>query len=282
MNSMANFFGDECQADRSFFLSDITNDNFMENFQTVLPMTYSDSFKEFQPSPPFFLNDINDDNLTENFQNVLPMIECSDNFKEQGIDIEPQNYMVIEVQGSIDKELSQEKIVTHLKQVDNNSTIVSVLHIFNQLRTPYAYTTKTGQHIQKKVKYAYSFKKMKAVLNLALDIGCEGELINIISGFIDWKKNSLNNENNKNYENLHVLDPLVQKLYGRRPTKQKSNHDRNTVVRTPLNALNSNSNEINSSISAETSQGIKENTTKWKYVCNTCGKSGHNARSCNK
>ncbi|CAG8766778.1 24317_t:CDS:1, partial [Gigaspora rosea] len=46
----------------------ITSDNLTEKFQTVLPMTYSDSFKEFQPGPPFFLDDINDDNLTENFQ----------------------------------------------------------------------------------------------------------------------------------------------------------------------------------------------------------------------
>ncbi|CAG8826784.1 29964_t:CDS:1, partial [Gigaspora margarita] len=46
---------------------------------------------------------------------------------------------------------------------------------------------------------------MKAALNLALDMGCENELVNMISGFIDQKKNSLDNENNKNYKNLHVL-----------------------------------------------------------------------------
>ncbi|CAG8827164.1 18126_t:CDS:2, partial [Gigaspora margarita] len=304
---------DERQADRSFFLSDITDDNLTENFQTVLLMTYSDSFKEFQPGSPFFLNDINNDNLTENFQNVLPIIECSNNFKErqadlpfflsndnnnnlmerfktaltlfpnetdmverndnfkestcsqnyymepsqEGIDIEPQNYMDIEVQKSINKELSQEKsihdqeiqpnlyktveIVTHLKQVDNNSMIVPDLHIFNQLRIPYAYTTETGQHIQKKIKYAYGFGKMKAALNLALYMGC--------------KENGSQHISTRN----SAINLIDSNLYSR---KEKSNHDRNTAVKTPLNALNSNSNEIDGSISAETSQGIKENTTK--------------------
>ncbi|CAG8823010.1 8350_t:CDS:2, partial [Gigaspora margarita] len=361
------FSYNELQAELPVFLSDITYDDLMKNFQSILPMTeYSNSFREFQASPPFFPSDINNDNLTENFQTVLPIIERSDNFKElqadipfflnnvnndnlierfkttlpffsnetdmvernnnfkestcsqnyyvgpsqEGIDIEPQNDMDVEFQGSIDIEpqngmdvefqgkiqpnlYKTVEIVTQLKQVDNNSTIVPDLHIFNQLRTPYAYTTETGQRVQKKVKYAYGFGKMKAALNLALDMGCEDELVDMISGFIDRKKTSLNNETDKNYENLHVLNPLVQKLRGRRPTKciksstenrsqhistrnsainpinpnlytrkEKSNYVRNTAVKTPLNALNSNSNKIDGGISAETSQDMKENSTK--------------------
>ncbi|CAG8609809.1 6635_t:CDS:2, partial [Dentiscutata heterogama] len=81
---------------------------------------------------------------------------------------------------------------------------------------------------------------MKAALNLALDIGCKDELVDIISGFIDQKKTSLNSKNYENYENF-------------------------------------NSNEIDSSISTRTTQGMKENT-KWKYVCNTCRKLSHNSQ----
>ncbi|CAG8734710.1 18135_t:CDS:2, partial [Gigaspora rosea] len=165
-------------------------------------------------------------------------LDCNNDFFEDCLD-RPQTTLYSLMDGI--------QPLTQLKQVDNNSTIVPDLHIFNQLRTLYAYTTETGQHIQKKVKYAYGFGKMKAALNLALDMSCEDELVDMISGFIDQKKNSLNNENDKNYKDLHVL---------------KSNHDKNTAVRTPLDALNSNSNEIDSGISAKTSQGMKENTTK--------------------
>ncbi|RIB08063.1 hypothetical protein C2G38_2212601 [Gigaspora rosea] len=183
-------------------------------------------------------------------------LDCNNDFFEDCLD-RPQTTLYSLMDGIQPRDIASMHMsiyysswtLTQLKQVDNNSTIVPDLHIFNQLRTLYAYTTETGQHIQKKVKYAYGFGKMKAALNLALDMSCEDELVDMISGFIDQKKNSLNNENDKNYKDLHVL---------------KSNHDKNTAVRTPLDALNSNSNEIDSGISAKTSQGMKENTTKRK------------------
>ncbi|CAG8763586.1 16228_t:CDS:2 [Gigaspora margarita] len=72
---MENFFCNKRQAD-------ITDDNLMKNFQTILLITYSDSFEKFQTGPPFFFfSDINNDNLTENFQTALPIIEYSNNFK---------------------------------------------------------------------------------------------------------------------------------------------------------------------------------------------------------
>uniref|UniRef100_A0A8H3WTW8 Uncharacterized protein n=1 Tax=Gigaspora margarita TaxID=4874 RepID=A0A8H3WTW8_GIGMA len=88
----------------------------------------SNNFKEHQADLLFFLSNDNNDNLMKRFKTALilfsnktDMVEYNDNFKEstcsqnyymgpsqKGIDIEPQNYMDIEVQGSIDKKLSQE------------------------------------------------------------------------------------------------------------------------------------------------------------------------------
>ncbi|KAF0425180.1 hypothetical protein F8M41_006357 [Gigaspora margarita] len=149
---MENFFCDKCQAD-------ITDDNLMKNLQTILLITYSDSFEKFQTGSPFFFSDINDDNLTENFQTALPMIEYSNNFKEfktaliffsnengiiecneestcsqnyyigpsqEGMDIEPQNDMNVEFQESIDKELFQESSeLENTAQIKVGDTFIS-------------------------------------------------------------------------------------------------------------------------------------------------------------
>ncbi len=60
---------------------------------------------------------------------------------------------------------------------------------------------------------------MKKALNIALDLGCEEELINISTGFIDQKKTLLEDVNNDNNDNTYprqmtILDPLVTKHRG--------------------------------------------------------------------
>ncbi|RIB20351.1 hypothetical protein C2G38_2179510 [Gigaspora rosea] len=122
------------------FLNDINDDNLTENFQNVLPMIeYSDNFKKRQADLPFFLSNDNNDNHLERFKTALILfpneVERNDNLKEltcsqnyymgpsqEVIDIEPQNYMDVEFQENIDKELSQESSelenTTHIKVVD--------------------------------------------------------------------------------------------------------------------------------------------------------------------
>lgn len=201
------------------------------------------------------------------------------------------------------------EVVTQFQQDNNNEILIADLHIFNQFRMPDTFTIDIKQCLQRKVKYAYGFGKMKKALNLALDLGCEDEIFNMINGFINCKKNTIEETNNENKEeNLQILDPIVQKQRGRPPNKwiksaSESNSchastknsainpsDPNLYVhemqqnsqqafssRTPLNTLTNNSDF-----------GIQrheanENTLKQKvYLCKICGQSGHNARTCNK
>ena len=44
---------------------------------------------------------------------------------------------------------------------------------------------------------------------LKLTLGCEDEIIDMVNGFIDRKKSSIEDTNNEREENLHVLDPFV-------------------------------------------------------------------------
>ncbi|CAG8598060.1 20680_t:CDS:2 [Gigaspora margarita] len=47
--------------------------------------------------------------------------------------------------------------------------------------------TKDQQIVNKKIRYVNGFGKIKKALNTALDLGCEKELINIITYFINQK-----------------------------------------------------------------------------------------------
>lgn len=69
------------------------------------------------------------------------------------------------------------------------------------------FTFEVKQRVQRNVKYAYGFGKMKKALNLALDLGCENELIGMINSFIDCKKDGIVNIN----EEMRIADPFVQK-----------------------------------------------------------------------
>ncbi|UZO09960.1 uncharacterized protein OCT59_030169 [Rhizophagus irregularis] len=203
-------------------------------------------------------------------------------------------------------------IVTQFQQNDNNTALVTDLHIFKQLRIPDVFTNNIKQCLQRKVKYAYGFGKMKKALNLALDLGCENEIIDMINKFINCKKNIIKDANNdeNNEENLQILDPIVQKRRGRPPNKRiksasetNSRHvstknsainpsDPNLYVRevqqhpqqasssrTPFNVLDTNtSSDFNTQ-----RQERSENTSNRKtYICKVCGEPGHNARTCNK
>ena len=62
------------------------------------------------------------------------------------------------------------------------------LHIFNQIRASDVFNAKIKQHIQRKVKYTSGFGKLKKTLNLAINLNCEVEFIDMVNGFIKRKK----------------------------------------------------------------------------------------------
>ena len=193
-------------------------------------------------------------------------------------------------------------IVTQFQQDNSNEVLATDLHIFNQLRVPDTFTMDVKQCLQRKVKYAYGFGKMKKALNLALDLGCENEIIDMVNGFIDRKKNDIEDVNGENEEaNLQILDPLVQKRRGRPANKRiKSSSESNSRYvtknsainpsdpnlyvrevqqqasssRTPFSVLNTNTNDLNTQ-----SHEMNENTKRKTYICKVCGQSGHNARN---
>ena len=201
-------------------------------------------------------------------------------------------------------------IVTQFQQNNsiNDEVLITDLRIFNQLRIPETFTANVKQCLQRKVKYAYGFGKMKKALNLALDLGCEDEIIDMINGFINCKKNATiedtNNENEE--ENLQILDPIVQKRRGRPPNKRiksasesNSRHvstknsainpsDPNLYVREEQHFQQASSSRIpfstlNTNTNTSEFNEMGENMSKRKaYVCKVCGQSGHNARTCNK
>ncbi|CAG8640334.1 23368_t:CDS:2, partial [Cetraspora pellucida] len=190
--------------------------------------------------------------------------------------------------------------VTQFQQVNSNCAVVSDLHILDQFRVPHMFTTKIKQHVQKKVKFASGFEKLKAALNLAIDMGCKDEFIDMINGFINRKKSSINNTNNENNKNLHILDPLLLAENNSYNASTKRNAinpiDPNLYVRNthsrygtnitvqPLQHISSNNfNENQADISTKTTQIMKENTestVKQKYICKIYGNPGHNSRRC--
>jgi len=142
-------------------------------------------------------------------------------------------------------------------------------------------------------------------------LGCEDEIIDMVNGFIDRKKSSIEDTNNEREENLHVLDPFVQKRRGRPPQKriksasESSSHRSNTnsainpldpnlyiraqqsqsssALRSPLQTLNINVNEKPNTILTDASIAATQVTNiKRRYACKICGESGHNAQKCNK
>ncbi|RIB21173.1 hypothetical protein C2G38_2034611 [Gigaspora rosea] len=171
---------------------------------------------------------------------------------------------------------------------NNADIIVSDLHILDQIRD---YRMHDAKVINKKVRYANGFGKMKKALNIALDLGCKEELINMITRFINLMTSTENNINESNpfeVEEMMVLDPLVIKHH-ERPTMKRlksssklqghkglvqnyqAMNSQDSNIRMPLSNVNTNNNR-------SVNNNIEE--SKRKYVCNVCGGSGHNARTC--
>jgi len=183
------------------------------------------------------------------------------------------------------------EITTQFQQDSNghHELLVADLHIFNQLRAPETFTTDIRQRVQRKAKYAYGFGKMKKALNLALDLGCENEFIDMVNGFIDRKKSDIDNTNDENKENLSVSDPLVRKRRGRPPHKRIKSALENAHHSTKNSAFNPPDPNLQSSSKIplhthdvnnhEQDDDMSENTSKRKYICKVCGESGHNARN---
>ncbi|RIB10745.1 hypothetical protein C2G38_2145921 [Gigaspora rosea] len=121
---------------------------------------------------------------------------------------------------------------------------------------------------------------MKKALNIALDLGCEDELISMITQFVEQKKTILEGSNNENtqfnqFENITVNDPLVTKHRGRPPTKrlksssETQDHTGLTHSNHAINPQDPNLRIPLSNISSNNSATIEE--SKRKYVCNVCG-----------
>ncbi|CAG8806040.1 7657_t:CDS:1, partial [Gigaspora rosea] len=85
--------------------------------------------------------------------------------------------------------------ISTMFQQKSSNRIIPDLHIIKQIRDANVHVAKYKQVVNKKVLYATGFRKIKKALNIALDLECEDELINIITRFIDEKKFTLENIN---------------------------------------------------------------------------------------
>ncbi|CAG8530558.1 24276_t:CDS:2 [Dentiscutata erythropus] len=139
--------------------------------------------------------------------------------KESAKDIQDQDDQ-LKLQETVD-------VLTQFQQ-NNNVEMMNDLHLFKNFRPQCAFTSEIKKQVRREVRYVQGFGKVKKALNLALDLKCEDEFLDMISNFITRKKSSI--ESTSNEENLCVLDPLVQKRRGCRPNKriksatEKSHH----------------------------------------------------------
>ncbi|RIB23175.1 hypothetical protein C2G38_2291762 [Gigaspora rosea] len=115
-----------------------------------------------------------------------------------------------------DNDVQQELVgvITQFQHVDNSKLIINDFYVFNQLKTPHTFTTEVQQRVQKKVKYSYGFGKIKKALNMTLDLGYGDKFINMIDGFIDHKKCSIEETSKENIQVL-ISDSIVNKHRGR-------------------------------------------------------------------
>ncbi|CAG8581179.1 10891_t:CDS:2, partial [Dentiscutata heterogama] len=128
-----------------------------------------------------------------------------------------------------------------LTNANTNYVVVPDLHILDKFRALHTFMAEIKQHAQKKVKYVSGFGKAKRVLNLAFDMSCEDEFINIIDNFINQKKSNISITNDENIENLYILDSLVVKWRERPPNKRiksSAENDSHNSTKTSISAIN--------------------------------------------
>ncbi|RIB17773.1 hypothetical protein C2G38_2037454 [Gigaspora rosea] len=166
-----------------------------------------------------------------------------------------------------------------------SDTIVPDLHIIEQIQGANMYDAKHKQVVNKKVKYADKFGKIKKALNLVLDLECEEKLINLVIQFIDQKKTMIKNTNNKSAQ-LTIIDSLVTKhrehLQTKRLKSSFENQDhresacnqaidpQDSNLKIPFSNIDLNDNVLNNNTN-------KLCNKKRKYVCNVYSKIGHNS-----
>ncbi|RIA79304.1 hypothetical protein C1645_794590 [Glomus cerebriforme] len=127
----------------------------------------------------------------------------------------------------------------------------SLLH---EIHHTQAFSEIVKQNLSNQAKYNQGFSYMKKAIGLALEIGCEDELNEMLQGWIREKEHSRIGK-----ENLpEINNPYETRTKGTPRKRMK-------------NALEENRN-LKSSGTASTHRS--------KYVCSHCKGSGHNARRC--
>ncbi|CAG8775959.1 9858_t:CDS:2, partial [Cetraspora pellucida] len=187
------------------------------------------------------------------------------------------------------------EISTMFQQTATNIAVPD-FHIIEKIRDTNTYIIKNQQAANKKARYANRFGRMKKALNIALDLGCEEELIYVMSSFINQKKSAIENIDNENIQpgesqQIIVMDPLVVKHRGRPSIKRlksfSESYDHKKLVHDVTNLQDPNLEMPPSNIDLN-SYVIDNNANelchegKRKYVCNLCGGVGHNSRTCKK
>ncbi|CAG8507822.1 12871_t:CDS:10 [Gigaspora margarita] len=151
---------------------------------------------------------------------------------------------------------------------NTNYTVDFDLHILDQFRALYTFTTEIRQHVQKKSQKKREYPPTKHIKSLAENISHHGGTKTSVSAI------------NPNDPNLYIRNTNMKlRSNGKTTIQQMQNvyHLSELVARTLFYTINNNLNET----SAKTSQSIRENAAKRKYICKMCGNSDYNSRKCN-
>ncbi|CAG8815272.1 35861_t:CDS:2, partial [Gigaspora margarita] len=123
--------------------------------------------------------------------------------------------------------------------------IVLDFYILEQIRDSRMHDTKV---INKKIKYANEFGKIKKALNITLDLGCEKELIHMITCFINL---IISTENNNNEIIKHCEQPPIKRLKSSSELQghkglvhnYQAMNPQDPNIRMPLSNINTNNNQ---------------------------------------
>jgi len=134
----------------------------------------------------------------------------------------------------------------------------SLLH---EIRHTQAFSETVKQNLSHQAKYNQGFGYAKKAIGLALEIGCEDELNNMLQRWIKEKENETSfRQLEINKENLpNISNPYQTRTKGAPRKRIKS-------------ALEGNQ--------KQKSSGTASSTHRSQYICSHCKGIGHNARSC--